>query len=61
MLVNDLIEKGPVQKEWPNFSPLGKNTYHCHLSYSWVAVWYCEKDSVVLEVTYVGSREDAPY
>jgi len=60
-LVNDLREKGPVRKEWPNFSKLGKNEYHCHLSYKWVACWYYENDSVVIEVYYAGSRENAPY
>ena len=44
-----------------DFSALGKNLYHCHLDYSWVAVWYWENDSIMVEVTYVGSREDAPY
>ena len=60
-LVNDLREKGPIRKEWPNFSKLGKNEYHCHLSYKWVACWYYENDSVVIEVYYAGSRENAPY
>jgi mRNA-degrading endonuclease RelE of RelBE toxin-antitoxin system len=60
-LVNDLREKGPLRKEWPNFSRLGKNEYHCHLSYKWVACWYHENDSVIIEVYYAGSRENAPY
>jgi len=60
-LVNDLREKGPIRKEWPNFSKLGKNEYHCHLSYKWVACWYYENDSLIIEVYYAGSRENAPY
>ena len=60
-LVNDLIEKGPIRSEWPNFSKLGKNKYHCHLSYKWVACWHNEKDSIIIEVYYAGSRENAPY
>ena len=60
-LVNDLREKGPIRKEWPNFSKLGKNEYHCHLSYKWVACWYYENDSVIIEVYYAGSRENAQY
>lgn len=36
-LLYDLKEKGPIRKEWPNFSKLGKNEYHCHLAYKWVA------------------------
>jgi hypothetical protein len=61
LLVDDLEEKGPIQKDWPNFSALGHERYHCHLAYSWVAVWRCEKDSVYVEVEYAGSREGAPY
>ena len=60
-LIEDLEEKGPFRKDWPNFSSLGKNQYHCHLKYSWVACWYYEKNSVKIEVYYAGSREDAPY
>jgi mRNA-degrading endonuclease RelE of RelBE toxin-antitoxin system len=60
-LINDLQEKGAIQRKWPNFSDLGKNNYHCHLDRRWVACWYSEKKSIVIEITYVGSREDAPY
>ena len=60
-LVSDLIEKGPIRNEWPNFSKLEKNKYHCHLSYKWVACWYYENKSVIIEVYYAGSRENAPY
>jgi hypothetical protein len=60
-LTDDLENRGPVQPEWPNYSALGKETYHCHLNYSWVACWYCESESIEIEVYYAGSREDAPY
>ena len=60
-LINDLTEKGPVQINWPNYSKLSKDEYHCHLSYSWVACWKCEKESILIEVYYAGSREKAPY
>ena len=61
LLIKDLREKGPIRKEWPNFSDLGKNKYHCHLSYHWAACWYWEKKTIKIEVTYAGSREGAPY
>ncbi len=61
ILTDDLIEKGPIRKEWANFSKLGENKYHCHLSYKWVACWRCEKESILIEVYYAGSRENAPY
>ena len=61
ILVHDLQTLGPKLPHWPNYSPLGKVTYHCHLSYSWIACWRCEQQSVEIEVYYAGSREDAPY
>lgn len=36
-LLEDLRDFGPERKEWKNYSKLGKNEYHCHLSYHWVA------------------------
>ncbi len=60
-LTDDLIENGPVRAEWANFSKLGPNKYHCHLSHKWVACWYHEEESIIIEVYYAGSRENAPY
>ena len=60
-LLEDLHAKGPYRSEWPNYSKLRKNEYHCHLSNKWVACWYYEKDTVIIEVYYAGSRENAPY
>lgn len=61
MLTDDLREKGPEQPQWQNYSKLSKNEYHCHLGYSWVACWRHEKQTIIIEVYYVGSRENAPY
>ncbi len=60
-LVLDLRDKGPVQSNWPNYNKLNKNEYHCHLGYSWVACWKHKKNTIIIEVYYVGSREKAPY
>ena len=60
-LVDDLERKGPMRKEWKNFSKLSANQYHCHLSYSWVACWRTEDRAMEIEVYYAGSREKAPY
>ncbi|PKL19365.1 MAG: hypothetical protein CVV49_01410 [Spirochaetae bacterium HGW-Spirochaetae-5] len=60
-LINDLERLGPIRTEWQNFSSLGENEYHCHLSHKWVACWRCEKNSIIIEVYYAGSRENAPY
>ena len=61
VLLEDLRDKGPILKNWPNFSSIGTDKYHCHLAYHWVACWRCEKKSIVIEVYYAGSREKAPY
>ena len=60
-LLEDLREKGPVQPGWPNYSRIGKEMYHCHLAWKWVACWYCEDKASIIEVYYAGSRENAPY
>jgi len=60
-LVLDLMAFGPVPSRWKNFSSLSATEYNCHLSYQWVACWRHEKDTIEIEVYYVGSRENAPY
>jgi hypothetical protein len=60
-LIQDLRELGPILKNWSNFSKLGKNKYHCHLTYKWVACWEIIENKVLIEVYYAGSRENAPY
>ena len=60
-LIDDLHTSGPIQKGWANFSKIGKNEYHCHLSYKWIACWRHEKNTIFIEVYYAGSRENAPY
>jgi mRNA-degrading endonuclease RelE of RelBE toxin-antitoxin system len=60
-LLRDLREAGPIQQQWPNFSKLTENTFHCHLNYSYVVCWENENNAIKIEVYYAGSREDAPY
>jgi hypothetical protein len=60
-LIQDLEQQGPVLPGWPHYSKLAKDKHHCHLAYHWVACWSFEADSVLIEVYYAGSREDAPY
>ena len=60
-LVEDLREKGPIRTDWPNYSKLDDDKYHCHLSYKWVACWIHEQNTLKIEVYYAGSREKAPY
>jgi hypothetical protein len=60
-LMLDLEAQGPVQPMWPNYSKLSDGEYHCHLARKCVACWRAQKTSVIVEVYYAGSREDAPY
>ncbi|MEI6057131.1 MAG: hypothetical protein WCR55_13875 [Lentisphaerota bacterium] len=61
ILVSDMKESGVLQPGWKNFSKLGNNKYHCHLTYSYVACWELKDNKITIEVYYVGSRENAPY
>ena len=61
LLIEDLKADGPIQKSWHNFSSLGKDQYHCHLNYRYVACRSYHKGEIVIEVYYVGTREKAPY
>jgi hypothetical protein len=60
-LIDDLENNGPFAHTWPNYRPLGNNKFHCHLNYSYVACWIWYKNTIEIEVDYVGSRENAPY
>ena len=61
-LIADLADGGPVRGDWPNYSKLADGSHHCHLTYRYVAVWIEEdKELKLIEVSYVGSRENAPY
>ncbi len=62
LLARELQLFGPVRTDWKNYSKLGTDTYHCHLSYRWVACWQVEdKQLKLIEIYYAGSRENAPY
>jgi hypothetical protein len=70
-LMKDLRDKGAVQSNWANYGKLDKNRHHCHLNYHYVAVWREQKreatepdeydPNIEIFITYVGSRENAPY
>ena len=63
LLVNELQVLGPVRSNWPHFSKLGKNEYHCHIKRgrpTYVACWRIKNPNIV-EVYYVGTHEKAPY
>jgi len=61
VLIQKLKDFGPIQPEFQNYSKLSENEYHSHLSHKWVACWREIKNSIILEIYYVGPRENAPY
>jgi len=64
-LIREIEIDGPVRGNWPNYGPLGKDRHHCHLKKgrpTFVAIWEVfDKDIKVVEVTYAGTHERAPY
>ncbi len=64
-LLKDLEQYGPVRGDWPNYGKLNQNRHHCHLKKgqpTYVAVWEVLDSKIrLLEVTYVGTHEKAPY
>ena len=58
------LENGPETPKWPNYSKLGRMTYHCHLKKgrpTYVACWTANKKNKIIEVYYAGTHEKAPY
>jgi hypothetical protein len=64
-LALDMRESGPVRGDWPNYSKLTGERHHCHLKKGrpcYVAVWQViDKEIKLIEVTYAGTHEKAPY
>lgn len=65
LLAKEMTLTGPVRGNWPNYSKLGTARHHCHLRKgrpTYVAVWEELPDGIrLIEVTYVGTHEKAPY
>jgi hypothetical protein len=65
VLEKDMEANGPIRRDWPNFSALSDNRYHCHLKKgrpTYVAIWeVVDKEIKLIEVTYAGRHEKAPY
>ncbi|ACV69176.1 hypothetical protein [Desulfohalobium retbaense] len=64
-LIWEMEEAGPVRGNWPNYSKLGYNRHHCHIKGgqpTYMAIWEeIEGDINLIEVTYAGTHEKAPY
>ena len=64
-LMRQIEESGPVRGDWPNYSKLAPKHHHCHIKKgkpTYVAVWVeLESGIQIVEVTYAGTHEKAPY
>ncbi|GHV57825.1 hypothetical protein FACS189460_5010 [Deltaproteobacteria bacterium] len=68
-LARALQANGPVAKDWPHYGKIRgqhkRDVHHCHLKRgrpTYVSVWWEVKDEgQTIEVTYVGTHENAPY
>jgi len=64
-LKKDMEANEPIRGDWPNFSPLSGNRYHCHLKKghpTYVAIWeVIDMEIRLIEVIYAGTHEKAPY
>ena len=64
-LVRDIEATGPVRGDWPNYSKLSNHEHHCHLKKgnpTYVAIWRENQGAIrLIEVTYAGTHEKAPY
>jgi mRNA-degrading endonuclease RelE of RelBE toxin-antitoxin system len=64
-LIRDMELHGPVRGNWPNYSRLSKDRHHCHIRRgkpTYVAIWeVTDKEIKLIEVTYAGTHEKAPY
>jgi len=69
LLANELEVAGPNRVNWTNFGRLnmskGIYQYHCHIKSgrpTYVVCWQIiDKTIQILEVSYVGTHENAPY
>lgn len=64
-LIRQIEIYGPVRGDWPNYSKLSPGRHHCHIKKgqpTYVAVWEVRNRTIQLvEVTYAGTHEKAPY
>ena len=65
LLIRDIEAHGPVRGNWPNYGKLKPGRHHCHLKKghpTYVAIWeVVQREIKLIEVTYAGTHEKAPY
>jgi len=64
-LMHEISRSGPVRGDWLNYGKLSKGKHHCHIKKgqpTYVAVWEeIDGEIRLVEITYVGTHEKAPY
>ena len=59
------VQLGPEYADWAHYGKLSNGRHHCHIKKgrpTYVAVWEeCDGSVNLIEVTYVGTHEKAPY
>ncbi|BBO82465.1 hypothetical protein DSCO28_30310 [Desulfosarcina ovata subsp. sediminis] len=64
-LIRQIEIYGPIRGDWPNYSKLSPGRHHCHIKKgrpTYVAVWEVRNRTIqLIEVTYAGTHEKAPY
>lgn len=64
-LTAEIEQTGPVRGNWKNYSKLTGKQHHCHIKTgkpTYVAVWEeIDNEIKLVEVTYAGTHEKAPY
>jgi hypothetical protein len=67
-LFAELKQLGPTRTKWPHYGKLQnqkKETHHCHLNKNkpiYVVIWnILSKQEKTMEISYVGTHENAPY
>jgi len=65
VLLKELKNQGPYRANWPNYTKMTGDDYHCHLKKSrrptYVVCWQVYKIKKLIEVYYAGTHENAPY
>lgn len=64
-LIRQIEIYGPVRGDWSNYSKLSPGRHHCHIKKgrpTHVAIWEVRNRTIqLIEVTYAGTHEKAPY
>jgi len=65
LLLKELKNDGPYRANWPNYTKMADDDYHCHIKKgrpTYVVCWKIyDKKYKIMEVYYVGTHEKAPY